>query len=82
MRHKKYKNCYLKADIAGAPMQVYSTSRMASNLASRSAIEMLTSTAHKICFAAPMLQLRQSTLYRTGSLCDVILTGINSLSMH
>ena len=43
---------HFKADIAGAPMDVYSTSRMASNLATRREIEILTSNAHKIRFAA------------------------------
>ena len=41
----------LKADIASAPMEVYSTSRMASNLVTRRRIEILTSNAHKIRFA-------------------------------
>lgn len=40
-----------KADIAGVPMEVYSTLRMASNLATQRGIEILTGSAHKIRIA-------------------------------
>ena len=41
----------VKADIAGAQMEVYSTLGMASNLATRRGIEILTGNAHKIRIA-------------------------------
>ena len=42
----------IKADIAGAPIEVYSTSEMALNLTTRRGLEILKNNAHKICIAA------------------------------
>ena len=49
--HSIHFSCSFKAAIAGASMEVYRTLRMASSLATRRGIEILTGNAHKIRIA-------------------------------